>query len=88
MAYLDRTYKDPNAISHATDELRRIRQRDSVPFVTFLLKFEQVLSDAGGAVWADSVKIAFLKGAISKQLARSIVLVRMPDDYNEWVVEL
>jgi hypothetical protein len=88
MEYLDRTYKDPNAAIRATDELRRMRQREGVPFTTFLPKFEQVLSDAGGAAWADSAKIAFLKGAINKQLARSVVLVKMPDDYNGWVVEL
>lgn len=88
MEYLDRTYKDPNTASRAAEELRRMRQQDRVPFASFLPRFEQALSNAGGASWPDTAKITFLKGAINTELARSLVVAKLPEDYSSWVQEI
>ncbi|KAK2730030.1 pol-like protein [Colletotrichum kahawae] len=68
MRYLDRTYKDLSATSCVAAELRTIYQRDNQSLASFLPRYERILSEAGGASWADQAKITLLEGALSTQL--------------------
>ncbi|KAF6811601.1 pol-like protein [Colletotrichum plurivorum] len=89
MRYLDRTYKDPSAASRAAAKLRTIRQRDDQSLASFLPQYERILSEAGGASWADQAKITLLEGALSTQLHRALVTVDLPvDDYHRWLTRV
>ncbi|KAF6792373.1 pol-like protein [Colletotrichum musicola] len=89
MRYLDRTYKDPSAASRAAAKLRTIRQRDDQPLASFLPRYERILSEAGGASWADQAKITLLEGALSTQLHRALVTVDLPvDNYHGWLMRV
>ncbi|KAF4476972.1 Transposon Tf2-6 polyprotein [Colletotrichum fructicola Nara gc5] len=89
MRYLDRTYKDPSAASRAAATLRTIRQRDDQSLASFLPRYERVLSEAGGASWADQAKITLLEGALSTRLQRALVTVDLPvDNYHGWLMRV
>ncbi|KAK2728980.1 pol-like protein, partial [Colletotrichum kahawae] len=89
MRYLDRTYKDPSATSRAAAELRTIRQRDDQSLASFLPRYERILSEAGGASWADQAKITLLEGALSTQLHRALVTVDLPvNNYHGWLMRV
>ena len=84
IAYLDRSYKDPNRQMRATNQLRIMKQGES-SFAAFLPKFERALADAGASEWADQAKVAFLEGALNQRLIRALVTERMPKQYGEYV---
>jgi hypothetical protein len=86
MGYLDRTYKDVNRADRATEELRKLRQKEGQYFASFLPSFERTLSDAGGATWPDSARLAFLKGALNTQLSRALIPAQLPVTYADWVL--
>ncbi|KAK1838021.1 pol-like protein, partial [Colletotrichum chrysophilum] len=89
MRYLDRTYKDPSAASRAAATLRTIRQRDDQSLASFLPRYERILSEAGGASWADQAKITLLEGALSTRLQRALVTVDLPvDNYHGWLMRV
>ena len=85
MLYLDRTYKDRNLEAKATAKLRTLHQSEEQSFAAFLPRFERVLSEAGGAEWADRVKITFLEGALNNTLKDRLITVTLPDNYFLWV---
>ncbi|KAE9572331.1 hypothetical protein CGMCC3_g11721 [Colletotrichum fructicola] len=89
MRYLDRTYKDPSATSRAAAMLRTIRQRDDQSLASFLPRYERILSEAGGASWADQAKITLLEGALSTRLQQALVTVDLPvDNYHGWLMRV
>jgi zinc knuckle protein len=85
MQYLDRTYKDHNVKAKATASLRALHQPDEQAFASFLPKFERIMSEAGGEVWPDETKIAFLEGALNNRLKNSLVTISLPSEYFGWI---
>lgn len=85
LSFLDRSYLDHNIADRATAQLRNLIQREDQSFNHFLPRFERLVAEAGGATWEDKVKIAFLEGALNKQLRQSLVAVQLPRAYNEYL---
>ncbi|GKT51844.1 uncharacterized protein ColSpa_12025 [Colletotrichum spaethianum] len=85
MAYLDRTYKDPNIQPRAASLIHTMRQKDNESLMTFLPKFERTLADAGGAAWPDAVQINLLEQSLSPRLRDYLITVSLPDTYPEWL---
>ena len=87
LAYLDRSYADPNRKLRATTLLRTMKQKEST-FAGFLPRFEKALADAGAATWAEDAKIAFLEGTLNQDLQRAMLSYRKPATYGEYVTQL
>ena len=87
IAYLDRSYKDPNRKMRATNQLRTMKQGEA-SFASFLPRFERALADAGASDWADEAKVAFLEGTLNQKMIRVMVTERLPKTYGEYVARI
>jgi hypothetical protein len=83
--YLEAIFGDPNRAERAARKLRTMRQGEFQNFATFFPKFEQTLSEAGGASWPPDAKLALLEGTLNERLRMALVSVDLPKDYNPWV---
>jgi hypothetical protein len=89
LRYLTSTYEDPNVARHALDNLDSMAQGRSESFAAFYPRFEKELADAGGAAWADEVRINYLRKALNDEMKdRLVSMLHLPKEYLGFIREL
>lgn len=89
LQYLDTIFADPHRRQVAMTELEQIEQRATEPFSDFLVRFEAKLELAGGAQWADEIKVMRLRRALSLRLKQCCVGRDIPlIDYPAAVLQI
>ena len=85
MKHLDNIYGAILEKEAAQVKLAKCTQSESTPFATFITKFQQLLSDAGGETWGDEARLVWLRGAISEGLKQQLIATDLPTTYYDFV---
>lgn len=83
LAALSRTYKNTHAEQQALDKLSRLQQGQQA-VAGFLAYFDTVLTEAGGHLWTDDVKINYLKRTLKSEIRQGMVGSVIPRTYSEF----
>lgn len=88
LRYLSLTYEGRNIAQHALNNLDSMAQGKNEPFAAFYPKFERELADAGGAIWADDVRVNYLRKTLNEMKDRLVSMLHLPKDYLGFIQEL
>jgi hypothetical protein len=81
--YLEGIFGDPQKAERASQKLRYMRQ-NSRPFAEYLVEFNQTLSDAGGFLWDDTIKITMLRPTLHPKLQEVLVTAPSKSTFREY----
>jgi hypothetical protein len=84
---MDVAFQDPRAKEKALSTLNRTKQGNT-PLNEFLSQFDQLLLEAGGWGWDDTIKKGFLKDAITTGLLSALVGIEEKPSYGEFCNQL
>jgi hypothetical protein len=84
---MDTAFLDPRAKEKALSTLNHTKQ-ESTPLNEFLSQFDQLLLEAGGWGWDDTIKKGYLKDAITTQLLSALVGTEEKPSYEEFCNQL
>ena len=81
--YCEGLFGDPQKAERASQKLRYMRQ-NSRPFTKYLVEFNQTLSDAGGFLWDDSIKITMLQPTLHLKLQEALVTAPSKNTFRQY----
>jgi hypothetical protein len=84
---MDTAFLDPRAKEKALSNLNRTKQ-GGTSLNEFLSQFDQLLLEAGGWGWDDTIKKGYLKDAITTQLLSALVGMEEKPSYGEFCNQL
>ena len=84
---MDAAFQDPRAKEKALSTLNCTKQGNT-PLNEFLSQFDQLLLEAGGWDWDDTIKKGFLKDAIATRLLSALVGTEEKPSYREFCNQL
>jgi Zinc knuckle len=84
---MDAAFQDPRAKEKALSTLNCTKQGNT-PLNEFLSQFDQLLLEAGGWDWDDTIKKGFLKDAITTRLLSALVGTEEKSSYGEFCNQL
>ena len=84
---MDTAFQDPYTKEKALSTLNCMKQGNT-PLNEFLSQFDQLLLEAGGWDWDDTIKKGFLKDAITTRLLPALVGTEEKSLYGEFYNQL
>ncbi len=83
LEYCEGLFGDPQKAERASQKLRYMRQ-NSRPFAEYLVEFNRTLSDAGGFLWDDSIKITMLRPTLHPKLQEALITAPSKNTFRQY----
>lgn len=87
VAQLRNAYDDPESVERAVRKLDTLQQGTGT-FAKYLARFERTLLEAGGLMWDDTVKKAFLSRGLTMEIQQTLLAVPTPASYADYCSQL